>query len=124
MQTSDQEDILLKLKDGDLLTFKEDNYNSEGCESCDYGSSYVQNFTVVTTRRTGRYQLSQMYEYVISHDYLLKIILPNASKIQEMTCDEFFDWLETKFEEAKSLNVFRDAELLVMPSFRLGFEDT
>ena len=74
-ETLIDQDVLLTLVDGDLISFAEDHYSSKGCPTCDYNSSYVQDFTVVTSKGKTRFQLDQMYDYAISHDYLFKTIL-------------------------------------------------
>lgn len=94
---------LLTLADGDLLGFKEDHDASGGCETCYYGSSYVQDFTVDTTLGSWRFDLEQMYEYPVSHEFLFQTILPAVQEIQSMTIEGFIEWLSEKFRglEAK-----------------------
>ena len=91
---------LLKLVDGDLLEFSEDNSHFDGCETCDYGSTYVQSFTVKTTQGDTRFELEKMYSYPITHDFFFKTILPNIDKIKEMTITQFIQYLEEQFEAA------------------------
>jgi hypothetical protein len=92
---------LLSLADGDILSFKEDHYcKSTGCETCNYGSSYVQDFTVVTTKGTARFDFSMMYEYAISHDFLMKTILRQVDTIRAMTLVNFIEWLAEQFRLA------------------------
>lgn len=91
---------LIQLQDGAILEFSEDHYSSSGCESCDYGSSYVQDFTVKTSAGDFRRELSQMYDYPISHDFLFKAILPNVALFNTMTIREFIAWLDARFGEA------------------------
>jgi len=87
---------LLTLVDGDLISFDETHDYDGGCETCDYGSSYVQDFSIVTNKGSLHLNVDEMYQYAISHDYLLKLILPNAVNFTTMTVEEFFTWFETE----------------------------
>ena len=48
--------------------------------------------------------VNTMYDYAISHDFLMKTILPNVEDIKKMTIDEFFEWFKTK------VNTYLDKE--------------
>lgn len=103
-------ETLLQLQDGEILNFEEEHYSSSGCETCDYVSSYVQDFTVVTSKGNMRFESDVMYDYLVSHDFLLKLILRNTEQIKAMTLQEFFDWMLGSFTEEHGGTFYRTGE--------------
>lgn len=90
---------LLTLADGVIYDFKEEHYqNRSGCDTCAYGSSYVQDFQIVTSKGDFKFNFEQMYDYKVSHDCLFKVILPNVEVIKEMTIERFLEWFEAKVD--------------------------
>ena len=102
---------LLKLEDGELINFREDHYYSDGCETCDYGSSYVQDFTIETIKGNYYFNMSQMYEYPVSHEFMFKTILPNVEVIKQMTIKEFIAWITKELEKNDRLSSLRGFEI-------------
>ncbi len=104
-------ETLLQLQDGEILNFEEEHYHSNGCcETCDYGSSYAQDFTVVTSKGNMRFETDVMYDYLVSHDFLLKLILRNTEQIKAMTLQEFFDWMLAAFKEEHGGTSYRTGD--------------
>ncbi len=52
------------------------------------------------------FNVSQMYDYAISHNNTFQIFLPNVALIEQMTLAEFFAWVTAEFnrEAAKHYN--------------------
>lgn len=70
-----------------------------GCETCDYGSCYTNDFTIKMVHGDIRVLVDNMYDYAISQDYLMKLFLPNIDKIKLMKEKEFFNWIKEKVEK-------------------------
>lgn len=90
---------LIKLKDGYIEEIYTDKDYTSGCETCDYGSKYINEFTVYLSDKKVEVALSQMYEYVLSEDYLMKLFIRNLDKIKDKTEEEFIGWLKVQIEE-------------------------
>jgi len=90
---------LLSLVDGDILNFSEEHSQYSGCETCDFGSSYLQDFNVTTTKGNMRFDFDEMYDYLISHDFMFRLILPRVEEIKKMTIMEFYEFLVNAFKK-------------------------
>lgn len=92
--------MLLSLQDGGIVNIKSDVDSTSGCETCDYGSSYVNEFVIELTQKTIRIEVDQMYQHALSEGYMMQLLLPNAERIQAMTENEFAEWMAEKVEAA------------------------
>lgn len=88
--------MILELVDGGILNIIEDHYHYDGCETCDYGSSYINEITFELTTMNLNVEASQMYDYPLSDGEIMKIMLPNSFDIQKMTESEFVTWFKGK----------------------------
>lgn len=105
--------MLLKMIDGGILSVKYDSDFWGGCETCDYGSSYINEFNIIM--ETGRIQIkvNQMYEYALSEDYMMKLILQNVDEIKSKTELEFYQWLKEKVPIDSKQYEWRDVEVQI-----------
>ena len=95
-----EEKMILKLTDGGIINIETDNDYIAGCPTCDYGSEYINDIEIITTKFKARLKISRMYEYV--YNDLLKVILPNLDIIKEMRELEFIQWfLDNTLERKK-----------------------
>lgn len=95
---------LLELKDGGIVSFDQDNWcQSSGCETCGYGSSYISELTISMTKHKIYIESDEMYEYGLSDGIVMKVILNNVNKIQEMTEMEFANWVIEQFDSECTL---------------------
>lgn len=85
---------LLPLIDGGIVRIETDTECYPGCDTCDYGSSYVNEFYVQLSTGKIYVKAENMYEYALSDGYLMDLILPNVDVIKEKTEHEFFEWIE------------------------------
>lgn len=113
--------VILPMIDGGILEVRTDYESYEGCETCNYGSRYTNEFEIKMTQGTIKVVCSQMYEFPFQKDEeenneedyyvengwgyapwsegdLMKIILPNNDKIKEMTEEEFVEWFKSELE--------------------------
>lgn len=95
--------MLVNLVDGGILNITTDNEAFDGCETCDYGSSYISEFEVSLTTRTVTIKAEKMYEYPLSEGYLIKLFVNNNELIKTMTEEQFVEWLINEVN-TKSVN--------------------
>lgn len=91
--------MLITMKNGGLTEIEEDNEQYDGCETCDYGSSYINEIDFFLTSGRFRVKSDNMYSYALTDGQLMKIVLPNVDKIKEMTEEEFVEWMTIKVKE-------------------------
>ena len=104
-----EEKMMLKLTDGGIINIETDNDYIEGCPTCDYGSEYINDIVIKTTKFKAMFKISQMYDYVYSD--LLKTILSNIDEIKNMRELSFIMWfidttLKDKDKRYKELRDF------------------
>jgi hypothetical protein len=91
--------MLLPLVDGGIMQVHSDKESYGGCETCDYGSSYINEFNIKMTQGTIRIKMSAMYEYVLSEGYMMETLLHHVDAIRAFTENEFYTWLKLKLEK-------------------------
>lgn len=101
--------MLLKMVDGGVLNITQDKDYISGCETCDYGSCYINYFDIELTTMKIHIKSSQMFEYPLSEGHMMKVILQSVNEIQNMMEKEFANWLKESL--AKEINC--DLEYLV-----------
>jgi len=91
--------MLIELLDGGILEVKSDTWSERGCNTCDYGSSYVNEFEVELTSSDVYIEIDNMYEYAMSEGSMMEIMLKNIEEIKTMSESSFIDWLKAKIEK-------------------------
>lgn len=81
---------LIELKDNAVVDITTAKYNTSGCETCDYGSNYV-NEIIFHFRDGGKFltEPCREYKYPISEAKLIIFLADNREKFKEMTYREF-----------------------------------
>lgn len=101
--------MLLELRDGGIEDIQTDEEHFNGCETCDYGSQYINYFDIKLTQYEIHAEVNQMYSYRFSSGDLLKIIMPNIDAIKQMTELEFSEFIKEKLSAKHSpLDEWRD----------------
>lgn len=60
-----------------------DNHSFGGCETCDYGSSYISNIEIIFEDETTlKIETDQMYEYTLTESDFM-ILLSNSSDLND-----------------------------------------
>jgi hypothetical protein len=100
--------MLIKMIDGGILDVRYHSESWGGCETCDYGSSYVREFWIDLTGGTIHIETEEMYNYAISEGFMMATFLQNVEDIKSMTENQFYHWLEDKVrgEVGSSLDTF------------------
>lgn len=84
--------IILPLSDGGVTSVDYDTQSHPGCPTCDYGSSYVDDFTIEMTKYRMTVHIDNEYNHFISEGWLFRQLL---SADHDMTESQFVQWLRT-----------------------------
>ena len=93
MSTSNT-NIIMPLSDGGILSVDYDDFSRRGCETCDFGSEYIDEFSIDLTKLKIEVHINMMYEHFISEGWLMRQLL---SADHGMTEKEFADWMLSVF---------------------------
>ena len=87
----------IKFADGnELISYHDDTEAYAGCETCDYGSEYINNICVETSNYHIYACFNQMYNFAFSSADAIKIF---AVGIVNMTEEQFVEYLEKEFNK-------------------------
>lgn len=89
------------MKDGGLKEYSDDT-------QCYPGSEYINNLFLTLTKYRVHIKTNQMYEYLLSEEYMIRLFLQNYNRIQEMTEKEFIDWFRELCRDSWSHKVNED----------------
>lgn len=92
--TTERTKIIMPLSDGGILSVDYDEFSHGGCETCDFGSEYIDEFTIDLTTIEIKVHINMMYEHFISEGWLMRQLLSADHGMTEM---EFADWLLSIF---------------------------
>ena len=93
--------MVLEMMDGGIVDIKYDSYcDNWGCETCGYGSSYINAITIILTSRTLEITLDNEYEYAIEESFLIKYFASNAHLFTTFSEEQFVTYLKENFKEA------------------------
>ena len=103
-----ENNYLIKMMDGGLKDISDDSWcESEGCKTCEWGSEYVNEFTLELEGFNLEVEISDMYEYPkYSQEDLMKMLCRNTDIIQSMTQDEFIKFVKDSVMEVRRKNGF------------------
>ncbi len=91
---------IIKLKDGAVEDVKSDTrYVSGGCDTCDYGSEYINNLDIILSQFSIRVEAKGEFEYLLSISDLIKLFTQNYKEIEQKTEEEFHLWIGEKISE-------------------------
>lgn len=88
--------MLITMLDGGLVNYTDDDYAFAGCETCDYGSQYINEVEITLTKYKIYLKTNQMYEHLISESKMIKLFLTEYNVIQQMTEEKFIGWFKEK----------------------------
>lgn len=86
--------MLIELQNGGIKEISTDTYSYGGCDTCDYGSSYINELEIELTQGTIYVTIDAMYDYALSDGYLIKLFIGNIDGIRGLTEGEFFEWFD------------------------------
>lgn len=88
--------MLIEMVDGGIIEVITDTDVEGGCETCDYGSEYINEFTIQLLSNTIEVKVNEMYEFALSEGYMMELFLKNVEVIKPMTEKDFSHWLKEK----------------------------
>lgn len=91
--------LLVTMADGGIVNIDSDTESWRGCETCDYGSKYVNEYEFTMTKGTIKVNVSQMYEHALTEDFVMRTVIGNLDTIKAMTEAEFFNWIKQRVEQ-------------------------
>lgn len=86
--------MLVELTNGGILDISSDTWSYDGCETCDYGSEYVNEYIIKMSKGVLVVTIEQMYDYALTEGFMMTTMLGNIDKIKTMTEREFIEWLK------------------------------
>jgi len=114
--------MLLKLADGGIENIYTDESSYRGCETCDYGSEYINELRIVLTKYEIKATITQMYDYALTTQDTLNLFLPNIEEIIHMTESEFVEWCKNWIYEKAGCKVGEEKEKLHgIPTYGVDF---
>lgn len=84
--------MVIQFKDGYLKNIEHNHYKYSGCETCDYGSEYVDNIVLYFSRFYADFDVVKEYDYAISLSDIILIFTQNIEDIRNMTEVGFVRW--------------------------------
>ena len=103
--------MLIKMLDGGILNYVDDNSYYEGCPTCDYGSEYITEIDITLVHHTIHIKTNQVYEYVLSEGQMIRLFLTEYDTIRTMTEKEFIDWFKAKLLDIADEEVIEEFEV-------------
>lgn len=93
--------MLLNMKDGGIKTIHTNKNYTQGCPTCDYGSCYNTEIRIELNNYNIILKNKEMYDYGISEEFMLEMLLKNVNNIITMTESDFCRWVENYIENSK-----------------------
>jgi hypothetical protein cdifQCD_20081 len=86
----EDKDVLIPLRDVNVINIKTNEYFREGCETCDYGSEYIQKVAFdFDDDRHFELRFEKMYSYTLDVELFTQLLLNNYERYTEMDYGEF-----------------------------------
>lgn len=89
------ENYIVKLKDGYIKSLDTDEESHSGCPTCDYGSSYINEFWITLSKSKIYASTNQMYEHCFYTGEVMTCFLRKAPDFLNMTENDFIDWFKS-----------------------------
>lgn len=103
--------ILMPMMDGGIVEYADDTEYSAGCETCDYGSEYINNIAITLTKYKIIVVLNQMYSYALSESDIMTLLLSAYEEIRSMTEAQFTKWFKARLiKNMKKYDRYVDCE--------------
>ena len=98
---------IVKLKDVNIIEISTDSFSYSGCETCDYGSSYIREIHFWFDDGTSElFIISQEYSHICSEQDLILFFVNNLDALVEITKEELSEIFaeENRYTLIKMLN--------------------
>lgn len=112
----------IKLADGnEIISYEDDTSYIRGCETCDYGSKYINEITIITTHFKIEVTFNQMYEYAFSTADAIKMFA--CGDFASMTEDDVIEYFNKAFHEIDEPDEFYITNRMNGKTRRVEHED-
>ena len=92
--------VIMPLADGGIIDVKYETADYPGCETCDYGSQYIDEFSIVMERFTIRVYLNTEYGHAVSEMWLMRTLLGmDRDLTEEQFAGALYDAVDTPIEQ-------------------------
>ena len=92
--------------DGGIVdVWTDTEYYNGYCDTCDYGSSYINEFEITLRNMEISIKIDDMYEYAMSEGDLMKMLLINNDHLKTLTEDGFSEWLSVEIRKVVDCDV-------------------
>lgn len=102
--------MILELQNGGIVNITDDTTCHKGCDTCDYGSEYINEMNIELTKHEIHVEVKDMYNYLLSIGDVIKI-LANVDKT--MTEEQFHEWLKEKLMELAKDSCYKIEEAFI-----------
>lgn len=92
--------ILMPMFDGGIVDYTDNMESIPGCETCNYGSEYINDITITLTKFKIHAVLNEMYDYALSESDVMKLLLPAYDEIRVLTERQFTLWFKHELKRA------------------------
>lgn len=90
--------MLIELVDGGVTNISTDVDYTSGCETCDWGATYVNEYNIIMTKGAITAKVENDSRTTFSEGLMMELILKNIDIIRELTENQFTEWLETELK--------------------------
>ena len=101
-------EYLIKMIDGGILNIETDNESYAGCDTCDYGSKYINYITITMSQYILTIEITNEYGYALSVENAMHIFLRKHSDIECLYEKEFKSWFKKELKQISNFNKYRD----------------
>lgn len=88
------EPLRIKLKDDFIVAVDSGDEWYRGCDTCDYGSAYINTLSIYTTTKEITVEVSKMYNFAFSVSHA--ILMFASAELADVAQEELGNWIEEK----------------------------
>lgn len=90
---------IVKLTDGAIIDILYNQSYWRMCDTCDYGSKYINEWWVKTTNHVIHVKYNNHGGYCVSENWILQLFLQNLDKIKNMSQVDLFNFITNEVRE-------------------------
>lgn len=104
------EPLRIKLKDDFIVAVESGEEWYSGCDTCNYGSAYINTLSIYTTTKEITVEVNKMYDFAFSISHAILIFA--SAELADVTQEQLGSWIEEKIRgfhnsELSSLEMLR-----------------
>jgi len=103
--------VIMPLADGGIVDVKYETKDYLGCETCDYGSQYIDEFSIVMTKHTIKVYLNTEYGHVVSEIWLMRALLGmDRDLTEEQSAEVLYESIDALTKDGYTVKAMRAKE--------------